>query len=74
MTVNMGTMDRVIRGVLGGAAIVVVALGLPAAPWNWVLVGLAVVLLATAALGFCPVYALFGARTNGPGRAAGSKA
>jgi len=64
MTVNMGLIDRVIRAVLGGAAILAVAVGLPSAPWTWVLVGLGVVMLATAALGYCPLYALLGTRTN----------
>ena len=42
MTLNMGNVDRVLRAVLGVAAVVIVALGLVTSPWTWVLIGFAV--------------------------------
>lgn len=62
MPTNEGTIDRVIRAALGAVAILVAILWLTS-PWN-LIVGIAGgVLLLTAAIGFCPLYALFGAST-----------
>jgi len=67
MRVNIGTLDRALRTVLG-AALLVLAFGgvLPAlsdgAP-KWIAAAAGVILLATAALRLCPLYALFGIRT-----------
>lgn len=54
MKKNMGSADRVIRAVLGLAGVAIALTGVSA--WGW----LGLPLLATAALGFCPPYALFG--------------
>ncbi len=55
---NMGSADRIARIVLG---IVLIALALTGAfsPWGWI----GIVPLATAAVGFCPLYTLLGVRT-----------
>ncbi len=55
---NMGKTDRIIRIVLG-ALLVASALTGMFSPWGWI----GVILLATAFLNFCPIYALFGFRT-----------
>lgn len=56
---NMGTVDRLIRGFIIAPAAIVWA---GVAGWTglWAIVALAVagIMLATAALGFCPLYAL----------------
>jgi hypothetical protein len=57
---NVGTADRLIRAILG--------LALMATPWPagwpapWLMAGVAVglVILATSAFSFCPIYALVG--------------
>lgn len=60
---NEGTVDRIVRTALGIGAIVW------AGTLGWtttgalVLLALAVVLLATAAIGFCPLYHLLGLST-----------
>ncbi len=54
---NVGNTDRIVRIVLGLALI---ALGLYFGTW-WGLIGL--VPLATAAIGWCPLYAPFGIST-----------
>ena len=57
MKKNMGQVDRVVRAVAG---IALVAWALSGGPvWAWI----GVVLLATAAIGVCPVYLPFGFST-----------
>ncbi len=65
MIANVGKLDRMVRA-LAGAVLLALAfghLGGLAAPWDWVLGVAGFVLLATAILSVCPVYALFGVRT-----------
>jgi hypothetical protein len=65
MTRNVGTIDRVIRAVVG-AALIAAFFFLPDLQWRWAFwVGL--LPLATAAAGWCPVYRLFGRRGTGDG-------
>jgi hypothetical protein len=59
MKTNVGSVDRLIRIVAGLALL---GAGLVFKSW-WGAVGL--VPLATAALGFCPLYPLFGLNTCG---------
>lgn len=54
---NIGTIDRVLRAILGVAAI---ALGGPRTVWGY----LGFILLLTAAFGYCPLYALLGLSTR----------
>ena len=59
MNRNLGNLDRALRALLAApaAAIVGVVVG-PASILAVVLFALAAVMLATAAAGFCPLYAL----------------
>ena len=57
MKCNVGTTDRIIRVLVG---LIVIVLGLVFHSW-WGAIG--VVLLATAALGWCPLYLPFGLST-----------
>ena len=58
MKTNEGTIDRVLRVVLG---LVLIALTLTGTigVWGWI----GVALVATGALGFCPAYTLLGINT-----------
>ena len=58
MKTNVGTLDRIGRVVLG---LVLIALTLTGTigVWGWI----GVVLVATAAIGFCPAYTLLGVST-----------
>jgi hypothetical protein len=56
---NVGTIDRALRAVLGATALALVVTG-PRSAWG--LLGL--VLLVTAAIGFCPLYAALGLSTR----------
>jgi hypothetical protein len=58
---NMSNVDRIIRVILGVALIVVLVV----VQSGWRFVGLlGIVLLATSALGVCPLYMPFGIKTN----------
>lgn len=57
---NEGTVDRVLRVIVGVALISLVFVG-PQTAWGWV----GVVPLATGLLGSCPVYSLLGINTCG---------
>ena len=57
MKLNMGTLDRIIRLVVG---IAILVLGYTYQNW-WGLVGL--IPLGTAAIGWCPAYLPFGIST-----------
>ncbi len=65
MTRNVGTLDRVVRTVLGlGVLAWAFSVGMTSAP-GIMLVLLAALLLVTAAAGFCPLYWLLGISTHG---------
>jgi hypothetical protein len=55
---NVGTIDRILRIVVGLGLISLVFVG-PQTPWGWV----GVVPLLTAFISFCPLYTLIGVRT-----------
>jgi hypothetical protein len=57
---NIGSVDRVIRIVVGIGLITWALMGGPV--WAWI----GVVPVATALINFCPAYALLGMRTNKP--------
>ena len=65
MKANVGTIDRVIRLVVGAAALALGILGSLAAPWNIVAMVAGGVLIGTAAIGWCPPYALLSINTCG---------
>lgn len=57
---NEGTVDRVLRVVVGAGLLSLVFFG-PQTAWGWV----GVIPLATGLLGNCPVYSLLGINTCG---------
>lgn len=59
MTINVGYTDRIIRSILGAILIGATVTGLIGG-WGW----LGVILLATAAFSFCPIYAVLGTTTS----------
>ena len=63
MKINESNLDRILR-VVGGVALAVVGFGGVVGGVGGIIVGvLGVVLVATGAIGFCPLYALFGIST-----------
>jgi hypothetical protein len=66
MTRNMGTIDRAARAFLVAPAAVIAAIALGAGSVGGVvLLAVGAIMLGTAAVGFCPLYALFGISTRG---------
>lgn len=58
MKTNEGTMDRVLRVILGLGLISLVYVG-PKTPWGWI----GLLPLATGLIGFCGLYSLLGFNT-----------
>lgn len=66
MTKNMNTLDRSLRAFVVAPLLVIAALFVGAGTiLGVVLLVLTAVMLATAAVGFCPLYALFHLNTRG---------
>jgi uncharacterized membrane protein YdbT with pleckstrin-like domain len=64
MNANIGTIDRVLRVVIGVVLLAyAIPLGFPQTGWNWV-GWIGVVPLLTAFVGFCPAYTLLGVSTK----------
>ena len=63
MVRNEGTADRIVRVVLGIVLVAAWAFGWLAGTLAVVLGVLGVVLIGTGAIGFCPIYRLFGIAT-----------
>ncbi len=58
MNKNVGTVDRIVRIVSGGA-LIAYAVYNPSAWWGWI----GVVPVLTALVGYCPAYSLIGVKT-----------
>jgi hypothetical protein len=57
---NVGGIDRVLRIIVGLALLAfALKIGFPETGWNWI-GWIGIVPLATAALGICPAYSIFG--------------
>lgn len=68
-TQNESALDRTLRAIIG-IAIVVGMFTFITGAWLWVAGIVAAILLVTAAVGFCPLYALLRISTKRPARAA----
>ncbi|MEJ2646209.1 MAG: DUF2892 domain-containing protein [Gammaproteobacteria bacterium] len=55
---NVGGIDRAIRIIIGLGLIALVFVG-PQTPWGWI----GIIPLATALMGWCPLYSLIGVKT-----------
>jgi hypothetical protein len=58
MKINLGGLDRILR-IVAGLALIGLTLAGVIGVWGW----LGVVLVATAAVGFCPIYTVLGLNT-----------
>lgn len=58
MDKNVGSVDRLVRVVVGIALIAMVFVG-PQTPWGWI----GIVPLVTAGLSWCPLYTVLGIQT-----------
>ncbi len=64
MKANESHLDRIIRGILGVALLLVAFLAVPAGALQIVLAIIGVVLLLTGIVGFCPLYRILGLSTK----------
>lgn len=64
MVKNESGTDRLVRVVIGVAALVGALTVGVGSPLGIILLAVAVIMTLTAALGFCPLYRLFGLSTN----------
>ena len=63
MTKNVGTLDKILRLVIGILLIAyAIPLGFPQTGWNW-MGWSGVIPLLTAGIGFCPLYQIIGIST-----------
>ena len=71
--VNIGSLDRVVRFVLGvtllAAPFAMPALFAPLGQWRFAVAAVGAVLFGTALFRICPAYMLFGIRTCAVGKA-----
>lgn len=64
MKANMGSADRIIRLLIAAAIVVLYFLDLINGTTATVLLIIAAVFALTAIINFCPLYTIFGLRTN----------
>ncbi len=58
MQANVGKVDKILRIVIGLGLISLVFVG-PQTPWGWI----GIIPLATALIGWCPLYKIIGVNT-----------
>jgi len=63
MKMNVGTIDRAIRVVIG-LALLALYFVYPGAWWLWITSIVGVILVATGAVGTCPIYMALGMSTR----------
>jgi len=65
MIKNMGSVDRIVRLVVGAVLIGLFVTGITSGTWGVVSVVVAGVFILTSLVSTCPLYLPFGIRTNG---------
>lgn len=65
MSANVGTIDRIVRLIIGAVLIALYLYGTVVGTWGVVLLVAGIVFILTALFKFCPLYRLFGANTCG---------
>ena len=68
MSANVGTIDRVLRALIGIVALALVFVGPVAAGGGWgleriALIAVGAIMLGTSMIKFCPLYRVFGLHT-----------
>lgn len=64
MKANMGSVDKIVRLLIAALFIILYITGVVTGLLGTILLILAVVLALTSLISFCPLYAIFGIRTN----------
>jgi len=72
MKPNMASLDRLLRAIIAGALLLTALVLGAGTVAGIVLLALAAIMIATAAVGFCPLYKLLHVGTRQPRRGPGS--
>ncbi|MCP9770362.1 DUF2892 domain-containing protein [Lacihabitans sp. LS3-19] len=64
MKVNMGLIDRILRVIIAAVIAYLFYTGVLSGTLGIVLLVLAIVFLLTSVVSFCPLYTIFGIKTN----------
>lgn len=64
MKANMGSIDRIIRLLVAAVIVVLYFLNVFSGTWATVLLIIAAIFVLTSLISFCPLYTIFGLRTN----------
>lgn len=60
MKKNVGSVDKIIRYIIAFVAVYIAYKGMVSSPWDYVLYGVAAIMVVTALAGRCPIFAIFG--------------
>lgn len=63
MKKNLGNTDKVIRYILAIVALLITFLGGISGLFQGILIAIAVILIGTSLISFCPLYTIFGVKT-----------
>lgn len=63
MKINVGSLDRTLRTLIGLGLIALALTGTIVGTWKWVALGLGAVMSIVGLSGRCPVYSIFGIST-----------
>jgi len=64
MKKNMGSVDRVIRLILAALFVILFVFNVVAGFFGYLLLLIAAIFILTSLVNFCPLYAIFGIKTN----------
>jgi len=64
MKKNIGSTDKIVRYIVAVIAIWVAYTGQIASPWDYVLYGVAGIMVLTSLVNFCPLWIAFGINTS----------
>ena len=64
MKKNVGSVDKIVRFIIAIVALYVAYTGMVVSPWNYVLYGVAAIMVLTALVGTCPIFSILGINTN----------
>jgi uncharacterized membrane protein len=64
MKKNIGSIDKILRLLIAAIFIILFILNVISGVFGYILLALAAVFILTSLLNFCPLYAIFGMKTN----------
>jgi hypothetical protein len=68
MKKNIGSIDKILRLLIAAIFIILFILNVISGVLGYILLALAAVFILTSLINFCPLYAIFGLKTNKAGK------